>query len=356
MKTSTLRLLIPTLLLCVGGASSSRAQTSLKLPDVSQQAMVQQRVELTDITVTYHRPLVNGRKIWGGLVPMNEVWRAGANENTAIDFSTPVMVEGKPLPAGRYGLHMIPGADTWTVIFSKMAVAWGSYSYNESEDALRVTVKPREIPMEEALEYEFEDLKADSVTVTMKWDKLAVPFSVAAKVEDSVLPSIRNEIRGRAQYEWQKMNEAAQYCLSKKINLEEALKWTETSIGDEERFENLMTKADLLKALNKPAEAKTAEEKAMAKANDLQLYSYARSLQREKHDAEAMALYPEVVKRFPDALGGYLAQARLKSATGDFAGAAEAVKKAQSVSPSEEQKKGLQPLIDKLQAKQDINK
>lgn len=332
------------------------AQTSLKLPDASQHAMVQQRVGLTEIAIDYHRPLVNGRKIWGGLVPMNENWRAGANENTTIDFSTPVTVEGKALAAGKYGLHMIPGADTWTVIFSKMAVAWGSYSYNESEDALRVTVKPREIPMEEALEYEFEDLKADSVTVTMKWEKLAVPFNVAVKAEDSVIPSIRNEVRGRAQYEWQKMNEAAQYCLSKKINLEEALKWAETSIGDEERFENLMTKAGILKALNKPADAKAAQEKAMAKANDLQFYSYVRSMQREKHDAEAMALYSEVVKRFPDALGGYLAQARLKSAAGDFAGAAEAMKKAQNASGSEEQKKSLQPLIDKLQAQQDINK
>lgn len=331
-------------------------QTSLKLPDASQQAMVQQRVGVTDITIDYHRPLVNGRKIWGGLVPMDQVWRAGANTNTTIDFSTPVVVEGKPLAAGKYGLHMIPGADSWTVIFSKMAVAWGSYTYDEKEDALRVTVKPRAIEMEEALEYEFEDLKAESVVVTMKWEKLAVPFQVAVKDEESVLPSIREEMRGLAQFESQKPNEAAQYCLAKKINLEEALAWAEISIQNEERFENLMTKADILKALNKTAEAKTAQEKAMAKANDLQLYSYARGMQREKREAEAMALYPEVVKRFPDALGGYLAQARLKSAVGDFAAAAEAMKKAQNASSNEAQKKSLQPLIDKLEAKQDINK
>ena len=320
-----------------------QGQTSLKLPDTSQQAMVAQRVGVTDITIEYHRPLVNGRKVWGGLVPMDQVWRAGANTNTTIEFSTPVQVEGKPLPAGKYGLHMIPGADSWTVIFSKMAEAWGSYTYDEKEDALRVTAKPRAIEMEEALEYEFEDLKPESVVVTMKWEKLAVPFQVAVKDEETVLPSIRNEMRGLAQFQWEKPNEAAQYCLSKKINLEEALKWAEISIRNEERFENLMTKADILKAMNKTAEAKAAQEKAMAKASDLQLYSYARSMQREKREAEAMAIYPEVVKRFPDALGGYLAQARLKSAAGDFAAAAEAMKKAQGVSTSDEQKKSLQP-------------
>src|ERR1044072_6727966 len=120
-----------------------QSQSVLDLPYASQAAQVKQRVGVTDITITYHRPVVNGRKIWGGLVPTGQVWRAGANENTTIEFSTPVSIEGKALPAGTYGLHMIPNADTWTVIFSKMAVAWGSYTYSQSEDALRVDVKPR---------------------------------------------------------------------------------------------------------------------------------------------------------------------------------------------------------------------
>src|SRR6266705_6285071 len=137
------------------------AQNDLNLPDVSQAAEVKQRIALTDITITYHRPLVNGRKIWGGLVPYGKVWRAGANENTTIEFSDPVSVEGQPLAKGIYGLHMIPTADSWTVIFSKMSSAWGSYSYKQEEDALRVNVKPRPIEMEEALEYEFEELKPD---------------------------------------------------------------------------------------------------------------------------------------------------------------------------------------------------
>lgn len=332
------------------------AQTALGLPEASQAAIVKQRVGITHITITYSRPLVNGRKVWGALVPMGEVWRAGANANTTIEFSTPVQVEGKPLPAGKYGLHMIPKADWWTIIFSKMAVAWGSYTYDQKEDALRVEVEPREHAMEEALEFEFEELKPDSAVVLMKWEKLAVPFRVSVTDADAVLPHIRDELRGHAAYEWEKLYEAAQYCLSKKTNLEEALKWAEQSIRLEERFENLNTKADILKALNKPEEAKAASARAFEKAEVAQLYSYGRGLQSQKRDAEAMEMFQLVLKRFPQHVFGHLADARIKSAAGDYAGAAEAVKQAQAVALSEEQKKLLQSLVERLNAKQDINK
>ena len=147
------------------------AQSDLKLPDVSQAAEAKQRIALTDITVKYHRPLVNGRKIWGGLVPYGKVWRAGADENTTIEFSDEVSVEGKPLAKGIYGLHMIPNQDSWTVIFSKTNTGWGSYSYDQKEDGLRVDVKPRPLAeQKEALEFEFEDLKPTSTAVTLKWE------------------------------------------------------------------------------------------------------------------------------------------------------------------------------------------
>ena len=356
MNSKLRSLLAVGLALCVLGSAHVRAQTNLDLPDASQKAVVKQRLGITDIKISYHRPLVNGRKVWGGLVPLGQVWRAGANENTTIEFSTPVSVEGKPLAAGTYGLHMIPTTDSWTIIFSKMAVAWGSYTYSEAEDALRVNVKPRENEMEEALEYEFEDLKPDSVMVTMKWEKLAVPFRVSVTDAETTVPHIRNQLRGRAQYSWETLNEAAHYCLTKKINLDEALKWADQSIQNEERFENLTTKAELLKALNKPEEAKKVWNHALEIASAVPLYSRGRQLQSEKREAEAMEIFQIVVKRFPQVLVGYLAQARIKSAAGDFPGAIEAVKKAQGVATSEAQKTAFQGLIDKLQAKQDINK
>ena len=327
----------------------------LSLPDISQLAVIKQRVGLTDIKITYHRPLVNGRKIWGGLVPLGEVWRAGANENTVIEFGDAVSVEGQALPKGTYGLHMIPTADTWTVIFSKMSTAWGSYTYDQKEDALRVTVKPRPTEMEEALEFEFEDLKADSATMTLKWEKIDVPVKIAVPAE-ATLANIRGQMRGRAQYEWEAPNQAANFCLTHKMNFDEALKWVNLSIQNEERFENLTTKADLLKAMNKPEDGKKTWEQAIAKTTAIQLYSYARRLQSEKKDAEGMEILKEVSKRYPETPFGHLADARLKSAAGDFAGAAEDAKKAQAVAVSDQQKNNIKLLIDRLNAKQDINK
>ena len=341
----------------LGFAGTLAAQNDLNLPDVSQAAEVKQRVALTDITIKYHRPLVNGRKIWGGLVPYGKVWRAGANENTTIDFSDAVSVEGKPLPKGTYGLHMIPNQDSWTIIFSKTNTAWGSYSYDQKEDALRVDVKPRPLAEnKEALEFDFEDLKPISTAVTLKWAKLGVPFTVSINDADQTLENIRAQLKGRGQFTWQALDEGAQFCLTRKVNLDEALRWADASIQNEERFENLSTKADILKALNRPDEAKTAWNHALEIAKAPQLYTYGRQLQNQKRGAEAMEIFKEVAKRFPQGVYGNLAQARIKSAAGDFAGAASGARQAQAAAPTDAQKQSIQALITRLEAKQDINK
>lgn len=356
MKTITVKPLI--LCLAVAGLGPiAFAQSDLKLPDVSQAAEVKQRIALTDITVNYHRPLVNGRKIWGGLVPYGKVWRAGANENTTIEFSDPVSVEGKPLAKGTYGLHMIPNQDSCTVIFSKTNTGWGSYSYDQKDDALRVDVKPKPLAQsKEALEFEFEELKPTSTAVTLKWEKVGIPFTVSVNDADQTLQNIRAQMKGAGQFAWQAPDQAAQFCLTKKTNLDEALKWANLSIQNEERFENLSTKADILKALNKQDEAKTTWDKALLKADAPQLYTYGRQLQNQKKGAEAIDIFKEVAKKFPNGVYGDLAQARVKSSTGDFAGALNDAKQAQAAAPSEGQKQAIQGLIDRLQAKQDINK
>src|SRR5947199_4052987 len=291
MKTLALKLFA----LCLaifGVAASVSAQNDLNLPDVSQAAEVEQRIALTDVTIKYHRPLVNGRKIWGGLVPYGKVWRAGANENTTIEFSDPVSVEGKPLAKGVYGLHMIPNPDSWTVIFSKTNTGWGSYSYKQDEDALRVNVKPKPLSeSEEALEFEFEDLKPDSTAVTLKWEKLGVPFTVSIKDAEQTLENIRAQLKGRGQFTWQALDQGAQFCLTRKINLDEALRWSNASIQNEERFDNLSTKADILKAVNRPDEAKSTWKHAVEGATAPQLYSYGLRLQFQKQNAEAMEIF-----------------------------------------------------------------
>src|SRR6476660_4221306 len=356
MKTITLKPLV-LFLAIVGLGQIASAQSDLKLPDVSQAAEAKQRISLTDITVKYHRPLVNGRKIWGGLVPYGKVWRAGADENTIIELSDDVSVEGKPLPKGVYGLHMIPNQDSWTVIFSKTNTGWGSYSYDQKDDALRVDVKPKTLSQsEEALDFEFEDLKPNSAAVTLKWEKLGIPFTVSVNDAEQTLQNVRAQMKGAGQFAWQAPDQAAQFCLTRKINLDEALKWADASIQNEERFENLSTKADILKALNKQDEAKTTWNKALQKADAPPLYTYGRQLQNQKNAAEAMEIFKEVAKRFPNGVFGYLAQARVKSAAGDFSGALSDAKQAQTTAPSEGQKQAIQGLIDRLQAKQDINK
>src|SRR5882757_9040204 len=212
--------------------------TELNIPRVSQRGTVSQRIGLTDITITYHRPEVGGREIWGKTVPLGKVWRAGANENTTITFSDDVSIEGKPLAAGTYGLHTIPDKDQWTIIFSKNSTSWGSFSYDEKEDALRVNVKPQAGDFEEALAYTFEDLKPNSTAVTLRWAKVAVPFHISADVNAIVLQSIKNQLRSVGGFSWAGYDEAALWVLDNNYNLEEALKWEDTSIQNEERFEN----------------------------------------------------------------------------------------------------------------------
>jgi hypothetical protein len=349
LKTLTL---FPILL---GLMATGFGQNDLNLPDVSQAAMVKQRVALTDITISYHRPVVKGRKIWGALVPNGQVWRAGANENTTFETTDPITVEGQQLPKGVYGLHMIPNADSWTIIFSKTTTGWGSYSYKQDEDALRVNVKPRALTEpEEALEYEFEDLAPSSATVTLKWEKVGVPFKVAVS-DQTTFENIAAQMKGRGQFTWQAPDEAATFCLQHNINLEQGVKWADLSIQNEERFDNLSTKVDLLRALHRDDDANKTWARAMEKANATQLYSYGRRQMNSKKMDEGLNILKEVAKRWPNDLYGHLAQSRLKSSTGDFAGAADEMKKAQALVP-EAQKSALQPLIERLEAKQDINK
>jgi tetratricopeptide (TPR) repeat protein len=252
---------------------------------------------------------------------------------------------------------MIPNPDSWTIIFSKTNTGWGSYSYDQKDDALRVNVKPKPLDQsDEALEYEFENLKPDSTAVTLKWEKLGVPFTVSINDADQTLQDIRAQMKGAGQFAWQAPDQAAQFCLTKKTNLDEALRWADLSIQNEERFENLSTKADILKALNRPDEAKKTWDQALEKATAPQLYTYGRQLQNQKKGTDAMEIFKEVAKRFPQGVFGYLAQARIKSAAGDFAGALKDAKQAQGAAPSDAQKQAIQGLIDRLDAKQDINK
>ncbi|HEY6128743.1 MAG TPA: DUF2911 domain-containing protein [Candidatus Acidoferrum sp.] len=349
-------------LLTVGFGKAANAQfkngsqpTELTIPRVSQAASITQRVGLTDITIAYSAPAVGGREIFGKVVPYGKVWRAGANENTTINFTDDVTVEGKPLAAGRYGLHTIPDKDQWTIIFSKNSTSWGSFSYDEKEDALRVTVKPRPVEFRETLDYTFDDTKADSTTATLRWDKLAVPFHIGVDVKAMVLKNIKNELRNTGGFTWAGYDEAAQWCLDNNYELEQALKWEDTSIQNEERFENWETKSRILAAMGRKDDSDKAFKVAQEHASALQLYVYARGIQRAGDQKRAFDFFQTQVKRYPDHWTSHLAAARLASGTGDFSAAATHLKAAIAGAP-DTNKPFLEPLLKRVENKDDINK
>src|SRR6267143_2046447 len=300
MFKAALRGFLFCLLMAAVSDLSSAQSLVLDLPLPSQRAEVSQRIGITDITINYHRPLVKDRKIWNGVIPYGKVWRAGANENTTITFSDPVLIEGKPVDKGTYGLHMIPNTDEWTIIFSKNSTSWGSFTYDEKEDALRVTVKPKAADMHNALTYDFDNLQKDSAVVELEWEKIAVPFKVSVDVHNVVQASLKKQLRNLSQYTWMSGDEAANYFLTEKIAPDEALIYVNKSIENEDRYDNELTKSKVLTALNRKDEAATAQKKALDMANPLQIHFFARGLQGEKRNDEAFAIFRENAKKHPD--------------------------------------------------------
>ena len=337
----------------IAGVSSAQSFV-LDLPAASQRAEISQRIGLTEITIHYHRPLAKAREIWNGLVPYGRVWRAGANENTTIAFSDPVLIDGKPLAKGTYGLHMIPNADEWTIIFSKNSTSWGSFTYDQAEDALRVSAKPKAADLHNALTYEFDELQPDSAVVELEWEKIAVPFTVSVDVHDIVQASLKKQLRDLSQYTWMSWDDAANYLLTEKIALDDALRYTNKSIENEDRYENELTKSKVLTALNRKDEAATAQKKALELASPLQVHYYARQLQSEKRNEEAFAIYRENAKKHPDQWFVHTGLARMYCAQGKFDDAVKEMKVALATGP-DGQKSYLDGLVNQLQAKQDIN-
>ena len=326
----------------------------LDLPDPSQAAEISQRIGITTVDISYHRPLVKDRKIWGGLVPYGEVWRAGANINTTITFSDPVTIEGQPLPPGTYGLHMIPNQDQFTIIFSKNHTSWGSFTYDKSDDALRVDVKPVAAVMQNALTYDLDQLTPDSAAVTMEWEKLAVPFKVAVDVHSVVEASLKKQLRNLSQYTWISWDDAANYLLAEKIEYADALTYANKSIETEDRYENEMTKSKALTALNRKDESAVALKKALDLATPLQIHLYARGLQGEKRYDEAYAIFRDNAKKHPNEWFVHTGLARVYSSQGKFDDATKEMKLALAAAP-DNQKAYIGGLEKQLEDKHDIN-
>ncbi len=276
----------------------AHAQAPLRLPRPSQKASVMQTVGVTDITITYSRPGVKGRKIWGDapagtapgtgtlddsrarakdapLVPFGHVWRTGANEATMFEVSDGVLINGQLLAAGRYSLHTIPAKDgEWAIIFNSDAGQWGSFSYDEKKDVLRVKAKPQIVAdNQEWLMFTLDPVTENSAQVNIRWDKVKVPFTVEVKdVKALTLEKARASLAGAKPDDWQSRAQAANFALQNKLNTEEAMQWLDQSIKIKETFNNVGLKARTLAEQGKTAEAIAAGEKAIqlgkaAKAN-----------------------------------------------------------------------------------------
>lgn len=341
---------LPVFLLLLAIVDPSPAQ-QLKLPEESQAASVSQTIGLTQITIMYHSPRVKGRKIWGALVPYNEVWRAGANENTTISFTDDVKVEGRELPAGSYGLHMIPTAGQWTVIFSKNATSWGSFFYRQDEDALRVTVTPREMEFQEWLSYRFADLEPESVSAELRWEKLAVTLRITLDVTAIVLEHIRLDLRTLAGFSWQAFNQAAAYCAEHDVNLEEGMKWADRSIAMNQNFTNLNVKADLLEKTGKKQEAVELRKNALKRANEVEVNAYGYRLLGTGRVREAIEAFKFNVDKYPNSWNVYDSLGEAYERNGDTRLAIEYYNKALDRATDATQRKRITDTVKNLQSR-----
>jgi len=303
MISKHVSLLARGVLITLASASFALAQqpAKVRLPQASPAATVSQTIGITDIAITYHRPSVKGRTVWGDisadkvaalikanavapaaegegtvdgaagsgkefpLAPNGHVWRAGANEATKITISDDVLVNGQKLPAGAYSIHMIPGKDEFTVIFSKNADQFGSFRYDAKQDALRVKTKPAWMKdSQEQLSYDIPAMAANSAQVVLRWEKIAIPFTIEVPNQDSLVRSKIDAAIAANPSDWQ-VPLAVANAYFNDDKMEDAIVWADKSIKVKETFQNLRTKANLLLNMGKKQEAIVVAEQAIAR-------------------------------------------------------------------------------------------
>jgi Protein of unknown function (DUF2911). len=301
MISKRVSLFVLSVLISLTTASSAFAQqpAKVRLPQASPSATVSQTIGITDVSITYHRPAVKGRMVWGDIspdkvaalikanavaptaegegtvdgapgmgkdfpiAPNGHVWRAGANEATKITISDDVLVNGQKLAAGAYSIHIIPGKDDFTIAFNKTADQWGSFRYDAKQDALRVKAKPTWLKdSQEQLSYDIPALTANSAQVIMRWEKVALPFTIEVPNQDSLVRS-KIDAAVAANPNDPAVTLAVANAYFNDDKLEEAMAWVEKSIKTKETFANLRTKANLLLNMNKKQEALAVAEQAI---------------------------------------------------------------------------------------------
>jgi hypothetical protein len=372
-------------ILALASAVPARAQgVTLPPSGDNQKSVITQYLGPASITVEYHAPKVHAPdgsdrrgKIWGegALIPYGYheegfgtcgkkcPWRGGANENTTVALSHQMMVEGKPLPAGTYGVHFLPGEQEWTVIFSKNSTSWGSFFYDENEDALRVSVKPSKAPYREWLEYDFIDKHPAKAVLAMQWEDLSVPvtFEMPDQTE-AYYRILSEELRSSPGFDWHGWQQAADYLAKEKVHLDEAETWAKNAVSmpfiGAENFDTLSTLAKVQKARGRDAQAKETMDKALThpSATPFDIYQYARPMIRDGKPQEALAIFQAAAKRMPKTWPLDLGIARAQSAMGDYGTALKYARAALAVAPDQPNKDNVTRMIAKLEKGEDMNK
>ena len=293
-------------------------------PDGNKKASISEFIGITEVKINYSRPGVKGREgqIWGKLVHYGFAdlgygtskaapWRAGANENTTIEFSTDVLIEEQVLPKGKYAFFIAMGEEKATLVFSKFNNAWGSFYYKEENDALRVEVPVLTMEQNiERLKYEFDDQTKNSAVISMQWEKVKIPFKVSVDLHKTQIEAFRNEVDSGIFYRyWQNLQMAADYCLTNNINLEEGLSWADRSINTyfgESNFKTLSTYAGLLQKLGREVEADSIMQKAMPMGTSQDLATYGVRLNRMDLHEEAFKIFKNNYDKNPDDVFAHL--------------------------------------------------
>jgi tetratricopeptide (TPR) repeat protein len=345
--------------LLVTGANS-QGITTPRTP--SPAAIVQQTVGISTVTVNYSRPSVKGREVWGKLVPFgwnaqgfgngnSAPWRAGANENTTIKFSHNAKVEGKDVPAGEYGLFFVINEDnSGEVVLSKDSRSWGSFWYEPTHDLIRAKIQLRSIPMTELLTYDFVNNSKTSSELVLNWEKKQFPVKIEFDVDNIVMANATEELKGPVGFSWQGYNSAANYALQNKVNLEQALKWSDQATTQNPSFATLNVKSNILKAIGKTADADSMMNKAVeiANENELNLYGYT-LLNAGQHD-KAIEILTLNTKRFPKSANTFDSLGEAFATKGDKKNAILNFKKSLSMNPPANVKANSEKFLKQLGA------
>lgn len=338
----------------------------------SPQATVSQTIGLTSITVDYSRPSVRDREIYGTPIAhygyqdlgfgtsKAAPWRAGANENTKITFSHDVVIGGGQIKAGTYGYFIaLAESGPATIILSNNTSAWGSFFYDESEDAARVKVTPQIIAHQETLVFEFDEITANSTVLKLKWEKMAFPIKIEVPVAEIVLAEARKSMQDQPGFNRQTWEQAAGFALQNNVNLEEALGWIDNAIEgkfySQKTFTNHSIKAQLLTALGKADEADAVMTDAMDLATILEMHQYGRQLIAAGQVDKALGIFERNAKENPNTWPVHYGMARGYSAKGDYKKALAHLEKALANAPNDASRGRVAANIDKLKNNQDIN-